>query len=63
MGALASQMAGIPRDFPGGAAIDEKFSKQFGLPSVDHVEARYCGSPVENPCDRKGKFRCLECLA
>jgi Beta-lactamase len=54
IGALASHMAGIPRDFPGGPAADSLLT-DLGLPPVPAVNISYCGEPLEFPCNREGK--------
>lgn len=58
VGALASQMAGIPRDFASGAASDADLAS-FGLPPVPAVNVSICGEPTELPCDRAGMVSLL----
>ncbi|MCJ1462110.1 hypothetical protein MMC07_000710 [Pseudocyphellaria aurata] len=56
VGALASQLAGIPRDFAPGATSDAYFSS-VGLPPVPAVNASFCGGDqVQLPCDRAAFF-------
>jgi hypothetical protein len=58
LGALASQMSGINRDFAFGPDSDAAFAGI--LPAVPPVNATYCGSTATNqaplfPCNRAGK--------
>lgn len=59
VGALASQMSGLNRDFAFGPDSDASFAGL--LPVVPAVNASYCGSTDTDqaplfPCDRAGKF-------
>lgn len=51
IGALASHMAGIPRDFPSPASADRQLQR-LGFPPVRAVDFAYCGKGVLYPCNR-----------
>jgi CubicO group peptidase (beta-lactamase class C family) len=55
VGALASQMAGIFRDFAPGPTSDAELAK-YGLPPVPSINVSYCGDVVPTPCDRADFF-------
>ncbi|KAG5808095.1 hypothetical protein H9Q71_007340 [Fusarium xylarioides] len=55
IGALASHMAGIPRDFPSPASSDRQLER-LGFPPVRHVDFGYCGENVLYPCNRTAFF-------
>ncbi|SCN76303.1 uncharacterized protein FFB20_05231 [Fusarium fujikuroi] len=55
IGALASHMAGIPRDFPSPASADRQLQR-LGLPPVRAVDFAYCGKRVLYPCNRTAFF-------
>ena len=45
VGALASQLGGIPRDGPSGPATDKQYT-EAGFPPVSSINASYCGTPT-----------------
>jgi CubicO group peptidase (beta-lactamase class C family) len=51
IGALATHMAGIPRDFPSLASADHRLA-QIGFPPVEPVKFTYCGKDPSYPCNR-----------
>jgi hypothetical protein len=53
IGALASHMAGIPRDFPSPVSADRQLER-LGFPPVRPVDFAYCGKSVLYPCNRTG---------
>ncbi|KAM0077565.1 hypothetical protein ACKRZS_009901 [Fusarium odoratissimum] len=55
IGALASHMAGIPRDFPSPASADRQLAR-LGFPPVRAVDFAYCGKSVLYPCNRTAFF-------
>ncbi|KAF5611204.1 beta-lactamase 2 [Fusarium subglutinans] len=55
IGALASHMAGIPRDFPSPASADHQLER-LGFPPVRPVDFAYCGKSVLYPCNRTAFF-------
>lgn len=55
VGALASHMAGISRDFAFGAALDAQLVS-VGLPPVPSVNSSFCGDAIQVPCDRAAFF-------
>ncbi|KAF5573787.1 beta-lactamase 2 [Fusarium pseudoanthophilum] len=55
IGALASHMAGIPRDFPSPASVDRQVER-LGFPPVRPVNFAYCGKSVLYPCNRTAFF-------
>lgn len=55
IGALASHMAGIPRDFPSPASADRQLAR-LGFPPVRAVDFAYCGKSVLYPCNRTGMY-------
>ncbi|CVK91236.1 uncharacterized protein FMAN_09380 [Fusarium mangiferae] len=55
VGALASHMAGIPRDFPSPASTDNQLQR-LGFPPVRAVDFAYCGKDVLYPCNRTAFF-------
>ncbi|KAF5586420.1 nitrilase [Fusarium pseudocircinatum] len=55
IGALASHMAGIPRDFPSPASVDHQL-ELLGFPPVRPVDFAYCGKSVLYPCNRTAFF-------
>ncbi|KAF5965975.1 beta-lactamase-like protein 2 [Fusarium bulbicola] len=55
VGALASHMAGIPRDFPSPASVDRRLER-LGAPPVRPVDFAYCGKSVLYPCNRTAFF-------
>ncbi|KAI7762389.1 hypothetical protein LZL87_006784 [Fusarium oxysporum] len=55
IGALASHMAGIPRDFPSPASADRQLER-LGFPPVRTVDFAYCGKSVLHPCNRTAFF-------
>lgn len=56
VGALASQLAGVPRDAAPGPAQDQLIAKLTGLPAASAPNVSFCGDPsvVQLPCDRAG---------
>ena len=60
IGALASQLGGIFRDFAFGRETDESI-QPLGFPVVAPVKGNFCGGPDELaiPCDRAGRLRLL----
>jgi hypothetical protein len=55
IGALASQLSGLPRDFSFGPIFEAVF-QQAGLPQLSPTDISYCGNPlqVETTCNRSG---------
>lgn len=56
VGALASHLAGIPRDAAPGPAQDQLIAKITGLAPASAQNVSFCGDPsvVQIPCDRAG---------
>ena len=54
IGALASHMAGISRDFARGAESDADLLASGGFPPVPAMNVPFCGDPIKVPCDRAG---------
>ncbi|KAF4943426.1 hypothetical protein FGADI_13415 [Fusarium gaditjirri] len=55
IGALASHMAGIPRDFPNPASADRQLER-LGFPPIRTVDFAYCGKSALYPCSRTAFF-------
>lgn len=58
IGALAGQIAGVPREFAWGPNTDAQLYQLGGLPKVAPVHAAFCGSAesVMVPCNRSAFF-------
>lgn len=58
VGALAGQLAGIPREFAFGPDIDATLQQVGGLPTVPPVPGAFCGNPgeLQIPCNRSCKL-------
>ena len=56
VGALASHLAGVPRDAAPGPAQDQLIAKLTGLAPASAQNVSFCGDPsvVQIPCDRAG---------
>ncbi|KAF4439107.1 Beta-lactamase-like protein 2 [Fusarium austroafricanum] len=59
IGALASHMAGIPRDFPNPPSSDRELAR-LGFPPVPPVDVAYCGKTVQYPCNRSAVFDAIK---
>ncbi|RBQ72515.1 hypothetical protein FVER14953_01795 [Fusarium verticillioides] len=59
IGALASHMAGIPRDSPSPASTDRQLER-LGFPPVRPVDFAYCGKSVLYPCNRTAFFDSIQ---
>ncbi|KAF4949968.1 hypothetical protein FSARC_13329 [Fusarium sarcochroum] len=59
IGALASHMAGIPRDFPNPPSSDRELAR-LGFPPVPPVDVAYCGKTVQYPCNRSAAFNAIK---
>lgn len=57
VGALASHLAGVPRDAAPGPAQNKLIAQLTDLPAVNAQNVSFCGNPaiVQLPCDRAGK--------
>ncbi|RGP73957.1 beta-lactamase 2 [Fusarium sporotrichioides] len=55
IGALASHMAGIPRDFPRPPSSDRQIAR-LGFPPARPIDVAYCGNIVPYPCNRTAFF-------
>jgi hypothetical protein len=55
IGALASQLSGLPRDFSFGPVFEAALQEE-GLPQSPPTDISYCGNPLqaETPCNRSG---------
>ncbi|KAJ4258870.1 hypothetical protein NW762_007957 [Fusarium torreyae] len=57
--AIASHMAGIPRDFPNPPSSDHELAR-LGFPPVPPVDVAYCGKTVQYPCNRSAAFNAIK---